>query len=332
MQSNDPIINVSGLTKHYGPIRALKDVSVEIPRGRVGLLGPNGAGKTTFLKILLGVLKFDSGALTVLDHSVASDRHSIRALAGYMPERDVYLPGMTAVEMVAYAARLSGLPAKEALRRSHEALHFVGLEDKRYALTDGYSTGQKQRAKLACALVHDPEILFLDEPTNGLDPAGREAMLELIASLPGRRGLTFVLSTHLLRDVESVCDHVVMLDEGKIIRSTSLLKMQEGARGIWRIRPKNGQEKALEEILSRAGCSVKPKDRDLMVELPVEAGTGFVFRVALENGLQIRHLAPHRRSLQDAFLEALSKDMSKVQDGNASEMQGDGPGEVGGAT
>ncbi len=319
MQRDDPIITVGGLSKLYNSVQALSNVSLEIPRGRIGLLGPNGAGKTTLLKILLGILEFDSGELTVLGHSVSKARHLIRALVGYMPERDVYLPSMTAVEMVAYGARLSGLPAKEALRRAHEALHFVGLEDKRYAITDGYSTGQRQRCKLACALVHDPEILFLDEPTNGLDPEGREGMLELIASLPERRGLTFVLSTHLLRDVESVCDHVIMLDEGKVRRSTSLLKMQEGARGIWRIKPKNGQEEELEQALSKAGCSVKTNNRDLMVELPPDGGTDLVFRAALENSLQIRHLAPHRRSLQDAFLEALSRDMGNDETGESSE-------------
>lgn len=311
MKTQESVISVRGLTKNYGPIEALKNISVEIPKGRVGLLGPNDAGKTTLLKALLGVLEFDSGDLKVLDRSVEKEKHRIRTIVGYMPERDVYLPGMTAVEMTMYAGRLSGLPAKEALRRAHEALHFVGLEDKRYALTDGYSTGQKQRAKLACALVHDPELLFLDEPTNGLDPEGRESMLELIASLPKRRGLTFILSTHLLRDVESVCDHVVMLDGGRIRRSTSLKQMKEGAQGVWQIRPRNGQENALEEALNKAGCSVKQDDRDLMVELPEGSSTSLVLRTALDAGLQIRHIAPHRRSLQDAFLETLSQDLSK---------------------
>jgi ABC-2 type transport system ATP-binding protein len=310
MKPKETVIKVEGLTKRYGPIEALREVSVTVPGGRVGLLGPNGAGKTTLLKVLLGVLDFNQGELQVLGRSVKKEKHRIRTLVGYMPERDVYLPGMTAVDMATYAGRLSGLPGKEALRRAHEALHFVGLEDKRYALTDGYSTGQKQRAKLACALVHDPELLFLDEPTNGLDPEGREAMLELIASLPERRGLTFILSTHLLRDVESVCDHVVMLDGGQIKRSTSLKKMQEGAEGIWLVRPKNGQEEKLAAALKEAGCDVDLQDRDLLVQLKEGAGTHLVLRTALEAGLQVRHLAPHRRSLQDAFLETLSETLS----------------------
>jgi ABC-2 type transport system ATP-binding protein len=301
-----PVITVAGLIKRYGALTALDNVSIDFPHGRIGLLGPNGAGKTTLLKVLLGILDFGEGRLSVLGLNVPHQTRRIRTRVGYMPERDVFLPGMTAVEMVAYAGRLSGLPRKEALRRSHEALHFVGLEDKRYLMTDAYSTGQRQRAKLACALVHDPELLFLDEPTNGLDPAGRQSMLDLIASLPQRRNLSFILSTHLLKDVEKVCDHVVLLDKGRIKRSATLETMRRSTVGLWEVRPKNGQQEKLAAVLEKAGCAVQTKDTTLLVTLPEEASTALLLEKSLDAELQIRHLAPHKKSLEDAFLEALA--------------------------
>jgi ABC-2 type transport system ATP-binding protein len=330
MTETPHIVSVESLTKRYGSLEALRSVDTEIPAGRVGLLGPNGAGKTTLLKILLGVLGFEEGRARVLGRQVPREARYIRTKVGYMPERDVYLPRMTAVEMAAYAGRLSGLPRKEALRRSHEALHFVGLEDKRYQLTDAYSTGQRQRAKLACALVHDPELLFLDEPTNGLDPAGRESMLDLIASLPKRRGLSFILSTHLLKDVEKVCDHVVLLDKGQVRRSSTLKTMQSGMEGLWELKPKIGQRDALAEVLREAGCKVESKrDDTVLAELPEGAGTDLFLAKSLAAGLQIRHLAPHKKSLEDAFLETLQGigDETRESAGPTDEASASGGGQ-----
>jgi ABC-2 type transport system ATP-binding protein len=308
MDSNAPVVAIQGLTKRYGSLVALNNVGVDIPRGKVGLLGPNGAGKTTLLKVLLGLLRIDRGRVEVMGRRVERKDREVRSLVGYMPEQDVYLPGMTAVQMCAYAAELCGLPKKEALGRAHEALHFVGLEDKRYQVTDGYSTGQKQRAKLACALVHDPELLLLDEPTNGLDPAGRDDMLELITTLPDQRGCALVLSTHLLPDVERVCDHAVLLDQGKVLRSSPLAELKAGSGGLLEVRPKGGQEEALKDALAQAGCNVELARSLLVVRLPEGAGTDVVLRAALEADLQVRHMAPHARTLLAAFMEALGHD------------------------
>ncbi len=301
-----PVITLEKVTKRYGALKALDQVSLEIPEGRVGLLGPNGAGKSTMLKVLLGLLTPQSGSMQVLGRTVRGGARALRSLVGYMPENEVYLPGMSAVDMAAYAGRLCGLPKDEALRRGHEALNFVGLGDKRYQTVDSYSTGQKQRAKLACALVHDPKLLLLDEPTNGLDPEGRDAMLDLIASLPQRRNLSFVLSTHLLKDVERVCDHVVFLDQGKVVRSEALEGVRKVEASVWQIRTKAGQRPALIEALGRAGIQTKSLGtRYVLAKLPQETGPKKLIETALQAGLQIRHMTPHRRSLEDAFLSEM---------------------------
>jgi len=188
------IIELERLAKRYGPITALDDVTAVVGGSIIGLLGPNGAGKSTLLKCLLGLLPYQ-GRARVLGLDAAAQGAEIRDRVGYMPEQEAFLSGMSAVELCTYAGELSGLPRTEAMQRAHAALYYAGLEEKRYQPIDGYSTGMKQRVKLAQALVHDPEILFLDEPTNGLDPRSREEMLDLIVDLPMRRGCTIVLST-----------------------------------------------------------------------------------------------------------------------------------------
>jgi ABC-2 type transport system ATP-binding protein len=209
------LIELHDLAKSFGAVRALNGVTTTIEGNIVGLLGPNGSGKSTLLKCLLGLIPFE-GKATVLGLSSANDGPAIRDRVGYMPEQEAFLTGMSAVELCTYAAELSGLPRTEAMQRAHAALYYAGLEDKRYQPIDGYSTGMKQRVKLAQALVHDPELLFLDEPTNGLDPRSRDEMLALITELPSRRGCGIVVSTHLLPDVERVCDHAVIMAKGEL--------------------------------------------------------------------------------------------------------------------
>src|SRR5678815_805642 len=209
------LIELASLTKRYGAITALDGVTAAFDGKIIGLLGPNGAGKSTLLKCLLGLLPYD-GAARVLGMSAATNGPEIRDRVGYMPEQEAFLSGMSAVEMCTYAGELSGLPRTEAMQRAHAALYYAGLEEKRYQPIDGYSTGMKQRVKLAQALVHDPELLFLDEPTNGLDPRSRDEMLELVVDLPARRGCAIVLSTHLLPDVDRVCDQVVIMHSGAV--------------------------------------------------------------------------------------------------------------------
>ncbi len=304
---NPPVITLRNVTKRYGALTALDKVTVEIPSGRVGLLGPNGAGKTTMLKVLLGLLTPQGGTIDVLGQSVRPGARKLRSLVGYMPENEVYLPGMSAVDMAAYAGQLCGLPKNEALRRGHEALNFVGLGDKRYQTVDSYSTGQKQRAKLACALVHDPKLLLLDEPTNGLDPEGRDAMLDLIASLPERRNLSFLLSTHLLKDVERICDHVVFVDQGKIVRSEALEQVRKVEAAVWQVRTKAGQRESLLEALSEAGIEAAALGtRYVLAKLQEGTGPKVILQTALQSNLQVRHLTPYRRSLEDAFLSEMN--------------------------
>ena len=209
-------VRLDRVTVVYGSNPALRDVTAVFPKGAVGLLGPNGAGKSTMLKALLGFVAPKSGKLDVLGLDVAHRPLEVRARLGYMPESDGHIPGMNAVTFVAYCGQLSGLPKTDAMQRAHEVLYYVGLGEARYRNVETYSTGMKQRIKLAQALVHDPDLLFLDEPTNGMDPKGRDEMLDLIRDLAHNKGVSLILSSHLLPDVEYTCDHVVVLDKGTI--------------------------------------------------------------------------------------------------------------------
>jgi ABC-2 type transport system ATP-binding protein len=213
---SESVVTLDRVNVTYGKQRALRDVSAVFPKGAVGLLGPNGAGKSTMLKSLLGFVKPDSGTLNVLGLNVADKPLEVRARLGYMPESEAHIPGMNAVSFVAYCGQLSGLPKADAMQRAHEVLYYVGLGEARYRNVETYSTGMKQRIKLAQALVHDPDLLFLDEPTNGMDPKGRDEMLELIRDLAHNKGVNLILSSHLLPDVEYTCDHVVVMDKGTV--------------------------------------------------------------------------------------------------------------------
>jgi ABC-2 type transport system ATP-binding protein len=240
-----------------------------------------------------------------------ADRHGaeIRDRVGYMPEQEAFLAGMSAVELCTYAGELSGLPRTEAMQRAHAALYYAGLEEKRYQPIDGYSTGMKQRVKLAQALVHDPEILFLDEPTNGLDPRSRDDMLELIQDLPARRNCAIVLSTHLLPDVERVCDHAVIMHHGRV-RFVGSIDELRGARG-------RDAELAIEvkadaarlaEALAAAGVTCDVVSPVLVhVNLPADATTRLVFQHAHELGLQVRGVAARRETVEAAFLRVIGE-------------------------
>src|SRR6188474_1454453 len=224
-----PVVKADHLSVRFGKNLALNDVTAIFPPGAVGLLGPNGAGKSTLLKSLLGFLVPEKGWMKVLDLDVAKSPLEIRERIGYMPESDAHIPGMNAVSFVAYCGQLSGLPAADAIQRAHEVLYYVGLGEARYRNLETYSTGMKQRVKLAQALVHDPELLLLDEPTNGLDPQGRDEMLVLIRDIATRRGMSLILCSHLLHDVERVCEQVIVLNQGQIARQGSIRELT-GAR------------------------------------------------------------------------------------------------------
>jgi ABC-2 type transport system ATP-binding protein len=288
-----------------GRVHALKDVTLSVAEGSIGLLGPNGAGKSTLLKIMLGLLPPTSGDVQVLGFDATSRSLDLRQKVGYMPEQECYVAGLDAVEMCAYAGQLCGLPQKDARERAHAVLAFVGLEDKRYMKVQTYSTGQKQRVKLAQALVHDPELLLLDEPTNGLDPRGREEMLTLITQLPERRGCSIILSSHLLPDVEAVCESAILLNEGQVVFSGAISEMRGEQRDTYEVRVKDGGPR-LAEILEQEGCQADVQQNGaLWVHLPAGGDTDMIFAKALEAELQVRHLTPLKQTLESAFVRLL---------------------------
>jgi ABC-2 type transport system ATP-binding protein len=304
------LIQLENLTKRYGSITAIESLTADIKGTIIGLLGPNGAGKSTLLKCLLGLIPYQGDA-QVLGMHARTHGAEIRDRVGYMPEQEAFLAGMSAVELCTYAGELSGLPRTEAMQRAHAALYYAGLEEKRYQAIEGYSTGMKQRVKLAQALVHDPEILFLDEPTNGLDPRSRAEMLELIVELPARRGCAIVLSTHLLPDVERVCDHAVIMHRGTVrfVGTVAELRQTRGRDGEFALEVKaNADEMA--NALTRAGASCAVTSPvTLTAALPRGAGTELVFRVARDAQLQVRQLEVRRESLEAAFLRVVGTDV-----------------------
>ena len=221
------VVALDAVTVTYGRNQALRDVTASFSTGAVGLLGPNGAGKSTMIKTLLGFVVPDRGQMRVLGLDVAAAPLEIRARVGYMPESDAHIPGMNAVSFVAYCGELAGLPRVDAMQRAHEVLFYVGLGEARYRNVETYSTGMKQRIKLAQALVHDPDLLFLDEPTNGMDPRGRDEMLALVRDLAHNKGVNLILSSHLLPDVEYTCDAVVVMDKGHIAAQGPIASLKQ---------------------------------------------------------------------------------------------------------
>lgn len=311
------LVELRGVNKRYGDVHALRDVSAEIGGKVIGLLGPNGAGKSTLLKAMLGLLEFDGG-VRVLGLDPVVDSFAIRDRVGYMPEMESYLAEMTAVELCTYAGELGGLPRNEAMQRAHAALYYANLEDKRYQKVESYSTGLKQRVKLAQALVHDPELLFLDEPTNGLDPGAREEMLELIAELPRRRDCAIIVSTHLLPDVERLCDHVVIMQSGAVRFCGTMAELRAGDGGDAHYDLEiKGELAALAARLEAAGCGVEPRPPvRLAVELPAGETPALVLREARAAGVQVRRLEPQRLSLEAAFFRELEAEAApEVSDG-----------------
>jgi ABC-2 type transport system ATP-binding protein len=307
--SNDPVVRCDQVSVHYGKNWALKDVSATFLPGAVGLLGPNGAGKSTLIKTLLGFIKPDRGTMTVLGMDVAVSPLDVRARIGYMPESDAHIPGMNAVSFVAYCGQLSGLPAVDAMQRAHEVLYYVGLGEARYRNVETYSTGMKQRIKLAQALVHDPDLLFLDEPTNGMDPKGRDEMLELIRDLAHNKGVNLILSSHLLPDVEYTCDHVVVMDKGSIAAAGPIDALKGPAGRVYEVRIK-GHSGAFIEVLRREGYECHDTDEDVMrVFVPgsAEEGARILFRLASREGVQLRHLRPSVPTLEDVFARAVGE-------------------------
>jgi ABC-2 type transport system ATP-binding protein len=309
----DAIITLEDVTVRYGAHAALENVTATFPAGAVGLLGPNGAGKSTLLKALLGFIVPARGRMRVLGRDVAGAPLDIRARVGYAPESDAHIPGMNAVSFVAYCGELAGLPRVDAVQRAHEVLFYVGLGEARYRNVETYSTGMKQRIKLAQALVHDPDLLFLDEPTNGMDPQGRDEMLELIHDLGHNKGVSLILSSHLLPDVEYACDEVVVLDRGRVAAAGPIAAMKQPHGRVFELRVKTAPAGSdglavFLGVLRAAGLDCHATDEDVMrVFVPDEGGAQRLFALAASAGAQVRHLRPSVPTLEDVFAQAVGE-------------------------
>src|SRR5216110_1745213 len=283
MTEGDPVVTLENVSVAYGKHLALRDVTSSFRGGAVGLLGPNGAGKSTMIKALLGFIVPEGGRMRVLGYDVAESPLEIRARIGYMPESDAHIPGMNAVSFVAYCGELAGLPRADAMQRAHEMLFYVGLGEARYRYVETYSTGMKQRIKLAQALVHDPDLLFLDEPTNGMDPKGRDEMLELVRDLAHNKGVNLILSSHLLPDVEYTCDDVVVMDKGRIAAAGPIQAMKQPRGRVYELRVKTptGDLEPFTGELRAAGLECHATDEDVMrVFVPGEGGAQQLFALA----------------------------------------------------
>jgi ABC-2 type transport system ATP-binding protein len=294
-----PLLRTTALTKRYGPTTALDRLTVEVPRGRVGLVGANGAGKTTLFRLLLGQTRPTEGTVEVVGHPVLEDPVGARARLGYMPEHDCLPVDQTAADVVATLGELSGLPARAARQRASDVLDLVGLDESRFRPVEGFSTGMRQRAKLAQALVADPELVLLDEPTAGLDPIGREEMLALVARL-GTFGISVLMATHLLDDVQQVCDHVVMLDAGHLVvagRTEDLLERT----GLVTVEVDHGAE-ALAAALAARSLPARLVEGAVEVATTAESDLDAIRDAVAELGLPLNRLSTRLGSLDEVFL------------------------------
>ena len=307
--SNEPVIELQGLEVHLGKRPILKGLSASLSGRCIGLLGPNGAGKTTLLHTLLGFHPASAGTAKIFGRDIRTEARAIRAEMGYMPESDAFLGGMTAVRFVRLMGEISGLPSERALERAHEALFYVGLGEARYRKVETYSLGMKQLAKLAQALVHGPRLLFLDEPTNGLDPDARERMLRLIHDIRDTGEVNIILSSHLLRDVEECCDEVLILKDGHIATYCNLEEERRSNRKFLELETRGGDEPSFVAAVEALGVEMATSGKQkIKLVLPEGIGVRDLYRLAAERQVQIRRLDYKKDSLQDIFLQAMETD------------------------
>ncbi|MFO0842428.1 MAG: ABC transporter ATP-binding protein [Gemmataceae bacterium] len=301
-----PLIELDRVSRWYGSFQALDEVNLRVPPGRVGLLGPNGAGKSTLLKILLGLLPPSAGTGRVLGQDLASAGAGLRQAIGYMPESESLIPGLSGVDYVALAGELYGMPRRQALRRAHEMLTYLELEEARYRRLEEYSTGMKQRVKLAAALVHDPPVLLLDEPTSGLDPAGRDAMLDLLLALGRDHGKSLILCTHLLGDVERVCETVLILHRGRLLRQGGVAELCASRQDRYRLQVLGDAAGFREELLAEGARLIEDNGKGrLRVGVPDGWATREFFALASNRGVTLAGLERDDESLEELFHRVL---------------------------
>jgi len=302
----DPVIELDGLEVRFGQRAILKKLNAKLTGRSIGLLGPNGAGKSTLINTLLGFHKPSSGTARILGRDVRTHAREVRGLIGYMPENDSFIASMSGVRFVRMMAELAGLPPAQALERAHEAFFYVGLGEVRYRNLGTYSLGMKQAAKLAQAIAHGPKLLFLDEPTNGLDPPARVRMIQLIQEIRDRGDLHLILSSHLLRDVEECCDEVLILKDGNVAAFCNLEEERRSNRRFLELEMRGEQNGYFLESMEKLGCetAVGAQGRIKLV-LPDGVDVRQLYEVAAAQNVQIRRLNRKRDSLEDIFLKAM---------------------------
>jgi ABC-2 type transport system ATP-binding protein len=305
MSTGDPLIDLDGLEVKFGGRPILKNLNVELRGRAIGLLGPNGAGKTTLIHTLLGFHAASAGTARIFGHDIKTNAKQIRSFIGYMPERDSFIANMSCVHFVRLMAELSGLPGEAALERAHEALFYVGLGEARYRKLGTYSLGMKQLAKLAQAIVHGPRLIFLDEPTNGLDPPARQRMIDLICEIRDSGKAHILLSSHLLRDVEECCEEILIIKDGRIAVSCNLEEERKANRRFLEMETR-GNNEAFAQQIAALGCEqAMTGEHRIKVVLSDGIEVRDLYRIAAERQVQIRRLSYKRDSLEDIFLKAM---------------------------
>jgi ABC-2 type transport system ATP-binding protein len=301
-----PVIDLDGLEVRFGDRVILKSLKASLTGRSIGLLGPNGAGKSTLLNTLLGFHQPSAGTARILGRDIRREPRAVRSLIGYMPENDSFIAGMSGVRFVRLMAELAGLPRSEALERAHEAFFYVGLGEVRYRALGTYSLGMKQAAKLAQAIAHGPKLLFLDEPTNGLDPPARLRMIQLIQEIRDHGDLHLIVSSHLLRDVEECCDEVLILKDGSIAAFCNLEEERRANRRFLEMETRGELNGNFVEAIRALGCETAPGAQGrLKVVLPDGLEIRRLYEIAAAQEVQIRRLNHRRDSLEDIFLKAM---------------------------
>ena len=301
---SEAVIETKDFSKTFGSQKALDSVTVKVPPGAVGLLGPNGAGKSTFMKCLLQLIPYSNGSARLLGKEVGREGREIRMRVGYNPEQDCHVPGMAGCEYVTYCAQLCGIPFQAARQRAHEMLDFVGMGQERYRKIDTYSTGMKQRLKLAQAIVHDPEIVFLDEPTNGLDPKGQAQILDLVQSLWTVHGISVVLSSHLLHDVDRICEQIIIIARGKVLVHDSLARLKARRKGAAEVAVDSRADE-LRQAFQKQGW---PAEILLNGRVKVEHGSqdlNPLMTLMAAIGISPLEVIPSPNALEEMFVQAL---------------------------
>ncbi len=306
MQSTNLIL-LREVTKQYRKVTALDRVDLDIGPGITGLLGPNGAGKSTLIKILLGLVRPTRGTASILGMDLRKEGRAVRQVVGYVPEDDCYIPGLTGVEVVRFAASLSGIPAVEGLRRAHEILDYCGMKQERYRTIETYSTGMRQKIKFAAALVHDPQLLILDEPTSGLDPEEREALLARVRHLVSTANKSVLISTHILPDVQTTCQHVIILAKGQVRLSQSIDELNRPASGMLTLNVLGGSETFAQELRAANIAHQVTETGEIRLTENGAAVRERIWQIARAQRLPIEALRPAKNSLEQVFLSAVQE-------------------------